>query len=71
MGLIEETMIEKIKEIAKRKGISRYKISRLSGVSDALLMRYWGGEVQPSIGNFEKILKALNCKIEIVDLDED
>ncbi len=68
---MELTIIEKIKEIAKKKGVSRYKISRLSGVSDTLLMRYWGGEVQPSIGNVEKMLKALNCKIEIVDLDED
>ncbi len=68
MGL---TIIEKIKEIAQRKGISRYKISQLSGVSDGLLKRYWDGEVQPSIGNVEKILKALNCKLEIVDLNED
>ena len=58
--------IEKIKEIAEKEGITRYRIAKNTGISDILLKRYLNGEVTASIKNIEKIVEALGYDIVLV-----
>lgn len=51
---------EKIFNIRIDKGISRTKLSKLTGVSQTVLYNYESGKIlNPSLQNIEKISKAL------------
>lgn len=57
-------MIEKIKSVREEKGISRYKLSQMTGISESTLSRYERGLIRKiSIENLKKICKALEIDI--------
>jgi transcriptional regulator with XRE-family HTH domain len=41
-------------------GISKYRLSKLSGISAQLINAYCKGVSEPNINNFKAIVKALN-----------
>ena len=48
-------MIEKIVQIRKSKGMSRYRLSQLTGISESTLLRYENGDIKKA--SFENIIK--------------
>lgn len=59
-------MIEKIVEIRKSKGMSRYRLSQLTGISESALLRYENGDIKKA--SFENIMKI--CKVLEIDIKE-
>ncbi len=59
-------MIEKIVEIRKSKGMSRYRLSQLTGISESTLLRYENGDIKKA--SFENIMKI--CKVLEIDIKE-
>lgn len=57
-------MIEKIKAIREDKGISRYRLSQMTGISESTLSRYERGIIKKiSIDNLKKICEALEIDV--------
>lgn len=59
-------MIGKIIEIRKEKGISRYRLSQLTGISESTLLRYENGDIKKA--SFENIIKI--CEALEIDVKE-
>lgn len=59
-------MIEKIVEIRKAKGMSRYRLAQLTGISESTLLRYENGDIKKA--SFENIMKI--CKVLEIDIKE-
>ena len=58
-------IIEKIKETRKTKGVSRYKLSQLTGIHESTLKRYEDGAIRKiSFENLLKICEALGINIK-------
>ena len=58
-------IIEKIKEARKTKGVSRYKLSQLTGIHESTLKRYEDGAIKKiSFENLLKICEALGINIK-------
>ena len=58
-------IIEKIKETREAKGISRYKLSQLTGIHESTLKRYEDRAIKKiSFENLLKICKALEINIK-------
>ena len=58
-------IIEKIKEARKTKGMSRYKLSQLTGIHESTLKRYEDGVIKKiSFENLLKICEALEINIK-------
>lgn len=57
---------ERLPAICKECNISRYKISKLTGIAESGL-RYWSqGKTKPSIPNIIKIAEALDVSVDFV-----
>jgi transcriptional regulator with XRE-family HTH domain len=54
---------------AEKRGVSRYRIARLSGVSEGQLSRLMHGSVAPRLDSAERIVHALGRKIVILPVD--
>jgi transcriptional regulator with XRE-family HTH domain len=52
---------------AERRGITRYQLAKLSGVTEAQLSRLVHGEVDPRLATAERIAKALGYQIRFVE----
>jgi predicted transcriptional regulator len=52
---------------AERAGISRYRLSKLSGVEQAVLCRIMGRKTRVRLDTAEKILRGLGKRLIIVD----
>ncbi len=50
---------------AERKGISRYRLARLSGVSEGQLSRLMSNETAPRLDTAAKIAKALGYRVTL------
>ena len=48
-------------------GASKYRLSKLSGISAPLINNYCKGVSEPSIVNFKAIVKALNVNQNILN----
>ena len=59
-------MIEKIVEIRKSKGMSRYRLSLLTGISESTFLRYENGDIKKA--SFENIMKI--CEVLEIDIKE-
>ena len=59
-------MIDKIVEIRKSKGMSRYRLAQLTGISESTLLRYENGDIKKA--SFENIMKI--CKVLEIDIKE-
>ena len=58
-------IIEKIKEAREAKGVSRYKLSQLTGIHESTLKRYEDGAIKKiSFENLLKICEALGINIK-------
>ena len=58
-------IIEKIKEAREAKGISRYKLSQLTGIHESTLKRYEDRAIKKiSFENLLKICEALEINIK-------
>ena len=58
-------IIEKIKETREAKGVSRYKLSQLTGIHESTLKRYEDGAIKKiSFENLLKLCKALEINIK-------
>lgn len=58
-------VIEKIKETREAKGISRYKLSQLTGIHESTLKRYEDRAIKKiSFENLLKICEALEINIK-------
>jgi len=58
-------MIDKIKEVREAKGMSRYKLSQITGIHQSTLKRYEDKEIKKiSFENLLKICEALGIDIK-------
>ena len=58
-------MIDKIKEVREAKGMSRYKLSQMTGIHQSTLKRYEDKEIKKiSFANLLKICEALGIDIK-------
>ena len=58
-------MIDKIKEVREAKGMSRYKLSQITGIHQSTLKRYEDKEIKKiSFTNLLKICEALDIDIK-------
>lgn len=55
----------KIKEIRESKGISKYEVSKKSGVVISNLTRIEAGKYSVGFDILQRIAEALGCKIEL------
>ncbi|MFP3835324.1 helix-turn-helix transcriptional regulator [Chryseobacterium sp. SIMBA_028] len=53
----------RIKEVAKRKGLTMRSLSEKSGIDTVALSRYNTGVVEPPISRLQKIADVLDCEI--------
>lgn len=58
--------MNKIEEVRRAKGMSRYELSKCSGVSNKMLWEYEKGKREPSLVTLRKIAKALGVTIQEV-----
>lgn len=57
---------ERLLAVCEHYNISRYKLRKMTGISETV-MRYWvKGKTTPSIENVVKIADALNCTVDFV-----
>ena len=59
------TTIQKIKAHIDQKGITIYRLSKLSGLSRSDLGKYFSGDVKPGIDKIEVIVKSLGLDINL------
>lgn len=62
--------INKLNLFCEENGISAYKISQLTGISQPAIRAILNGESSPSLSNFEKICAALNLDIRTLFSEE-
>lgn len=74
LGLDDESLPESFKpcppfnkrflEVLKELNVSRYRLQKLTGISESV-MRYWAeGKTTPSIKNVIKVAQALGCTVD-------
>ena len=61
---LAERLIAEIRR-AERGGLTRYRLAKLSGVSESQLHRIVNGQIVPTLTTAEKIVKPLKLKIYI------
>ena len=67
-----KALVEQLRQTirrAEKRGVSRYRIARLSGVSEGQLSRLMHGSVVPRLDSAERIARAIGCKIVILPGD--
>jgi transcriptional regulator with XRE-family HTH domain len=57
------SIAEQLRLAIERSGMSRYRISQLSGVSEAVLSRFANGETDLSMENADKLCAALGLRV--------
>jgi transcriptional regulator with XRE-family HTH domain len=64
-----KSLVEQLRQAihrAEKRGVSRYQIAKLSGVSEGQLSRLMHGSVSPRLDSADSIARALGCKIVIL-----
>jgi ribosome-binding protein aMBF1 (putative translation factor) len=54
---------EQLREAIEQSGMSRYRISQLSGISEAVLSRFASGQTDLTLSNTDKLCAALGLKV--------
>ena len=63
--MVSKYIIGRLKKIREEKGMSRYRLSQLTGIHQSTLKRYEDGEIQKiNFENFFKICEALEIDVE-------
>jgi transcriptional regulator with XRE-family HTH domain len=52
---------------AGRRGLTRYRIAKITGLSQGQLSRFVAGEIVPKLDTAEKIAAALGKRLTLVD----
>lgn len=61
-------IIEKIKEEAEKKGLSRYRIARMVGSADSQVKRWFEGENFPNLEKLVQLANAVGLGIKLKPL---
>lgn len=64
-------MYKTFEKILKEKGITRYRVSKETGVSQPILSRWKKGIATPKVGKIIKIAKYLNVPLEKLICEDD
>lgn len=68
----DEKMIRKfIESIMNEKGITRYRLQQLTDLNRTTIARWLDGETSISLGNFLKVLGALEIRPYLVPAEDD
>jgi len=65
---MSKSIVQRLKDEirkAERRGMSRYRIAKLSGISQAQLSRLMAGTVAPRLDTAARIAEAINREIVI------
>lgn len=54
-----------LKEMRERKGISRYKLAKLSGLGESTIQMWENEGIEPTVKNYNKVLVALEESLTI------
>lgn len=54
----------RLNRIMRRKGITQFELSEMTGITQPAISNYMTGKTTPSFYNVDKIAKALDCSIE-------
>ena len=68
---LEKYVADNIAELCKKRGISKYRLSQLSGISQSSLGRIIATESLPSLITLEKICVALDVTLSQFFCEED
>ena len=55
-----------IRKILQDMGLTQASLAKQSGLSPALIYKYYHGKAQPSLANAAKIAKALRISVEVL-----
>ena len=56
-----KTVTKNIFQIMDKKGVTAYKLSKETGISESVISRWKSGEQSPSISNLVKVAHFFNC----------
>jgi transcriptional regulator with XRE-family HTH domain len=59
-----EDLYDRFRQIIEKKGITSYKVSKETGISQVTLSDWKAGRSQPKLDKLQKIAKYLGVKIE-------
>lgn len=59
-----KTVTKKIFELMDGKGITAYRLSKETGISESVISRWKSGEQSPSLGNLIKLAKYFDCEVD-------
>lgn len=60
-----ENIILKIKEEADKKGLTSYKIGKITGFAPSQVTNWLSGKTEPSIGNAQRLAEAVGLRIDL------
>lgn len=58
------TTLQKTKALMQEYSISAYRLSKMTGLSESTLSRWFAGKTDIKMSNYEKIEKALNTLLK-------
>ena len=67
---LEEYVGERIEELCKKRGVSKYRLSQLTGIAQSSLGRIIAKESLPSLSTLEKICNALDITLSQFFIEE-
>ena len=59
------SIADQLRQAIERSGMSRYRVSQLSGISEAVLSRFATGQTDLTLSNTDKLCAALELKVVI------
>lgn len=60
-------LIEQLKIIMRYKGISQIMLAERTGLTETTISRYMNGTREPNLNNLEKMAKAVECRVVLID----
>lgn len=56
-----KTVTKNIFKLMDKQGVTAYKLSKETGISESVISRWKSGEQSPSISNLVKVAQFFNC----------
>lgn len=57
------SIADQLRQAIERSGMTRYRVSQLSGISEAVLSRFATGQTDLTLGNTDKLCAALGLQV--------
>jgi transcriptional regulator with XRE-family HTH domain len=57
------TTADQLRQAIERSGLTRYRVAKLSGISEAVLSRFANGQTDLSLTNTDKLCAALGLRV--------